>query len=282
MIKLTALLLISLSTLAHYGSDDRIEYHQIQNEKVKQAASAVAYQVDRPWLRGITFARFWKMLNYPLGERGVCSDERFSDQPTTRSNCSGVLVAPDILLTMGSCLTQHYCNNDLYYWMFDYHVDTPGVINEKWRSRGYYKCKEILKHVHDPSESLSYMLIRLNKVVKDREPIEISDNSNLVGPELTAIGHQRGMPMKIAPNAFAENFSDRHFLVSSDISGETKGSAIVNNDGELEGILLGGTKNFPDYANEGCGRSLSLDEKHPLEFALKTGFIKNLLKEYGY
>lgn len=268
--------LFSTSALSYYGEDNRIEFHDLKNKNLIKAAHAVAYQVDRPWLRGVTFAKYWKLKNYLLHDVGICSNERFATQPTTRSNCSGVLVAEDILLTMGNCLTKHYCNNDLYYWMFDYHVSTPNKINEKWRSRNFYKCKEIIKQVHNSQSGISYLLIRLKKKVKDRKPIAIDYSDINEQEELTVMGHPQGLPLKIAKKAQAYDYDENHFTTNSDITGETKGSILVNTTtGKLRGFLLGGTKNFTDNIGEGCKRANPEEDDYPLEFALKSKVIKN-------
>ena len=116
-----SLFLVPQIVFAIYGVDDRKDLFEVKDSAIKELAKSVAYQVDKNELKGWTFNRLWTLRTSTLENRRVCSDQRYAKQGAIRAECSGVLVGEDLLLTAGNCITEHYCYNDLYYWVFNYH-----------------------------------------------------------------------------------------------------------------------------------------------------------------
>jgi hypothetical protein len=275
------LILLSFQVHALYEDDSRIDLYQTKNKVILKASQAIAYQVDKHELRGWTFRRFWKIVTQPFSELSICTDTKFVDQYYVREGCSGVLIDEDILLTAGNCITEHYCWNDLYYWVFDYELQNKDQLIEKLPKKDFYKCDEVLTRAFDPQSGLSYALLKLKKKVVGRKPISLSDKLLIPSDtELMTLGHPKGLALKLATGARVYDQNETHFLINSDITGESKGSSIINSKtGELEGILIYGSKN---YVRQGVCLAPSQMRNHEAqELALKARMIREILKQWN-
>lgn len=263
---------VTSQAMAIYEADNRLDFHEIQDEKLKELSKSVAYQIYFDELKGWTFNKFWLILTSPLSARGICETERFAKHPVMRNDCSGILVGPKKLLLPGNCITEHYCSNGLFYFMFNYRHEDAGILDNMRNRNDFYQCKKILKRVYDPNTAMSYAIIELNKEVKGITPVAIA-KENVIDPkdELVAIGHPEGMPIKIANDAYVTDQNETHFLVSSDISGRSKGTAIFNlKTHELVGMLIYGTKNYDFSDGDYCQKAPVLPLSETKELALKV------------
>ncbi len=260
--------------MAIYDQDNRVDLYKLNDSKLKELSKAVAFQIYKDELRGWTFQRYWTIVTRPLSARGVCENERFADQPTMRNDCSGVLVGPKTLLMPGHCITEHYCWNDLFYFMFNYHQENGSALSLERHKDNFYKCEKVIKRVYDPSTAMSYALIELNREVKGIKPVKVS-KAKMIGSEseLVVVGHPSGLPQKIAQDAFVTDENETHFLVNSDIGGVSKGSAVFNLETyELEGMLISGSKDF-EVSRSGCKRALTYPMSEAKELGIKTRAI---------
>lgn len=275
---LLILLSLSLSSLSYYGEDSRKDFYQLTSSVEKNLARAVAFRLDKHELRGWTFQRYWKIVSKPFSDRNVCEGERFSSQQTIRRGCSAVLVSPKHLLTAGNCTRQHYCYNDLFYWMFNHHLEEEGIFPEKRHKKNFYKCEKVVKDAYDPEAGVSFSLLELEEEVVGVSPVKIADHDFIPEEdELITMGHTRGLPLKIAGGARVLDQNADFFLINSDIAAATRGAAIFNKRShELEGILIHGTPNYTN--NGGCLESVALQDSYGGEVAIKAKFIKRFLK----
>lgn len=266
---------LSLSAFAVYEDDNRVDFYKVQDPKVQELSKAMAFQIYFDELKGWTFNRYWEILIKPLSAEGICPNERFSDQPIMRNDCSGILVGPKKLLIPGNCITEHYCDNDLFYFMFNYHLESSTPLDVMRSKKNFYKCEKVLSRVFDPSSATSYAVIELNKVVEGITPVKISQAETIdAQDELISIGHPDGMPLKVAGQAFVADQNKTHFIVSSDIAGSSKGAGIFNaHTYELEGMLIGGSKNYVN-SDDGCKRTPVLPFSETKELAIKVNSIK--------
>ena len=271
--------MISTNVLALYGEDNRSEFYQLKDKKIQELSKAMAYQVERHYeLKGWTFNRFWTILTRSFEDAGICSSEKYSKQPSMRNNCTGVLIAPKLILTAGNCITDHYCKNDLYYWMFNYNLKSESSFNVKRSRKNFYLCKRLLTRVYDPSTATSYAVIELKKAVRGVTPVELSSKEELQdGDKVFTMGHLRGLPLKIDTGGRVFNSTQDYFFTNSDISGSTLGSGIFNSRTyKLEGLMVHGTRSHIKQGKE-CKEEQLLDDSDPSEFAIKVYPFKTFL-----
>lgn len=274
------LLAFGLNAFAIYGEDNRAEFSQIKDSKIKKTAQAVAYQLYKDELRGWTFQRYWRIVTRQFKEYGVCPNEKFADQPTMRKGCTGVLVGKKHLLTAGNCTTEHYCWNGLFYWMFNYHLNgDASEFNVKRHKKNFYQCEKIISRVFDPSAGVSYTLMELDDEVEGIEPVKVSFKDSIdEDQELISMGHVDGLTLKIADQVYVSEQDQNFFLSNSDIMGSSKGSALFNiKTMELEGIQIYGNPNYVDNGN--CKESYKIDSDKGEELSIKPNYIRNLLEE---
>lgn len=241
-----------------YGEDSRVDLGEVQDGLFYDLAKSTAAMVPRQSIqeRG-SFATITGSL---LADRGVCRDERFADQ-VTAAQCSGFLVAPDLLVTAGHCITgQRAC--DSHQWVFDFSIDVGshyqlGSTEFEVDTRNVYACTEIIEQLVDRSTGDDYALIRLDREVEDRLPLEFRRSGEIVDrTSLVVIGHPTGLPTKVASDSWVRDNRDQAFFVANlDTFGGNSGSAVFDAyNGVVEGILVRGEQDYVFDHEQNCRR----------------------------
>lgn len=262
-----------------YGEDNRIDVFETTNPDYQSYSSSTLARIDRRDLKGWTFNRIWELITTTLTENGICSDERFANQPTV-AGCTAFLVSPKHIVTAGHCISNQTCGNGSYYWLFDYHMPSLGEFDPRKSKHDYVSCKRIVKRVLDPRTHLDYALIELKKEVTNRAPLRFRREGQIqVGEKLVVIGHPSGLPTKIADNADVREVNDVFFKANLDTFGGNSGSPVINiSTGEVEGILVRGATDYIDDEEKQCKRPLRLDDSESYESATIITNIKELME----
>jgi hypothetical protein len=104
-------------------------------------------------------------------EMNLCPTERFVNEPSAAS-CTGALVGPDLVLTAGHCTSAPSdCENMVFG--FDYLVDENQVLPGFIPTEKVYFCKEIVSSKIE--NGLDYAFVRLDREVRDRKPLRVSE-----------------------------------------------------------------------------------------------------------
>jgi V8-like Glu-specific endopeptidase len=229
-----------------YGKDERVEAAYYPNQKVKELSRSVAGRVEKDLL--VKEGNIFKLPSQTLQNvMGVCATERFSTQ-TSFVECSGFLVASDLLVTAGHCVqTQTDCEQGK--WVFDYVLGSKS-LSEK----NVYSCKEIVSQ--DLSFLNDFALIRLDRSVIDRKPLAVRKRGE-VDPrsKLIVMGHPSGLPLKIDDNGSVREISSEqnYFVAELDAFGGNSGSPVLNQDTlEVEGILVRGDRDYSWSPEHSC------------------------------
>jgi V8-like Glu-specific endopeptidase len=239
-----------------YGEDDRVFASQSENELYQRLAASTAVQIKNDKLTlsedGLTFKINPEQLKDSFMD--VCEDEQFADV-INAGNCSGFLVGADLLVTAGHCMrSQSDCESG--QWAFNYKMVNLGVDSEV-KADQVYGCKEIVNQALSNGSKNDFALIRLEKEVVGREPLQFRTEGKIddVSP-LVVIGHPSGLPTVIADNAYVrENDNDFYFRANLDTFGGNSGSAVFNAEtGIVEGILVRGERDYRFDASSGCNR----------------------------
>ena len=229
-----------------YGKDERVEAAYYPNQKVKELSRSVAGRVEKDLL--VKEGNVFKLPSQTLQNvMGVCATERFSTQ-TSFVECSGFLVAPDLLVTAGHCVqTQTDCEQGK--WVFDYVLGTKS-LSEK----NVYSCKEIVSQ--DLSFLNDFALIRLDRSVTDRKPLAVRKHGEVdLRSKLIVMGHPSGLPLKIDDNGSVREIpsEQNYFVAELDAFGGNSGSPVVNQDTlEVEGILVRGDRDYSWSPEHSC------------------------------
>lgn len=257
-----------------YGEDNRIDTYQSTNPLFQQIAKSTAAQVhqDSIKIRG----NGAELRGKSLGEMfKLCEKERFYHQPFI-ANCSGFLVAPDIIVSAGHCFESgDMCSK--HSWVFDYKVDDEKQRNVTVPASSVYKCKEVLDQ--KLTDKLDYAIIRLDRNVTGRQPVKIA-NEIKKGTQVVMIGHPSGLPQKIADNAVIKSISDTEFKATLDAFQINSGSAVFNaGNGELLGILVRGKVDYRTNRQYKCTEpNTTSDDDEGEDVASFTQFLDSLIE----
>jgi V8-like Glu-specific endopeptidase len=261
--KLTLILLLTTSTLfaqnkVIYGDDNRKDLYEVRNQKIKELARSTAamvkyYQVAQAG------NRMSNITGMTLGMRGICDDQRFVKQ-LSAAECTGFLVAPDILVTAGHCIQNQYdCENNR--WVFDFAINDPQQVGNQIQvpMGNVYGCKEIIHQELNDRSRMDYAVIRLDRKVTDRAPLKVRTEGKLrKRTSLFVIGHPSGLPTKVADHAYVRRLKSNYFVANLDTFGGNSGSPVFNQTTlEVEGILVRGDKDYNERRRENC-----LEVKH--------------------
>ncbi len=185
----------------------------------------------------------------------------FLDQPAC-GNCTGFLIAPDILVTAGHCVeNMEDCEN--FAWVFDF---TKELLHLDWAdyveldNDNVYTCDDILT-TELVSGGGDWAVIRL-KEKSDRKPYKFRISNKIADNEdVFMIGSPSGLPLKLADNAWVGyNGNDNYFEANLDAFGGNSGGPVFDASGWIEGILVRGERDFVYDQDCDCIKVSVLDE----------------------
>lgn len=251
----TTALALSFNVLASnkviYGEDDRLDVFEATNSLHVELSESTAAMIPSSKIEDLD-AHSVKLGGSTLEQRGMCSSEAFAKQPTI-ANCSGFLVAKNLLVTAGHCIrSQSDCESNS--WVFDYKVDHSEQSEVIVDKTSVYKCKKIVSQSLDSATQNDYALLELEKEVVGKKPLKFRrEGKPAVGDELVVIGHPTGLPTKIAAGAKVRSINDVFLVANLDTYGGNSGSAVFNaTTGVIEGILVRGETDYNYDYEQGC------------------------------
>lgn len=225
-----------------YGNDGRFEVDSFYVFSYREMARSVAGRVKKniTWKSGDKY--HFEYLNLKM--MGISPLMAFSSQPVL-TDCTGFLVADDILVTAGHCVADQVdCLDSL--WVFDF--DTKVASKKVFKEVNTVGCKEIIKReVSDQEEYIDYAVIKLDRKVKDRKPLKFRTSGEVEkDSSVVMIGHPLGLPMKVTKGATVW-ITDFNWTFTSNLDafGGNSGSPVINEQtGLVEGILVRGSEDF--------------------------------------
>lgn len=232
-----------------YGEDNRVDVFESKNAAFIELSKSTAAMIESGNLKKI--AGQIQISAETLQDRGICAKERFSGQ-ISAANCSGFLIAPDVLVTAGHCIkSQSDCR--AYKWVFDYKVEYADQKDVTVSSSDVYSCKSIISRSLDQSTMDDYAVIKLDRRT-DRRPLSFRRSGKVTtGSDLVVIGHPTGLPTKIADGAKVRSLKSKYFQANLDTYGGNSGSAVFNvKTGEVEGILVRGENDYVTDRSGSC------------------------------
>lgn len=251
-----------------YGADDRQE---ALTSWAKPQASAVLLMTSRNFVVDEGDPNFVKLDFSPATGDGslinMCSNQRFAQQLTAGINCSGFLIAPDLVVTAGHCIVPYGRTQNAataactdFVWIADFAQPADGspLKVDKWPREKIFECAEVLDGQNPDFSSAQFApplfgddfaLIRLQKPITDRKPFMLSQERQ--APEkLYAMGFPLGLPMKLTgPARVMDQSYAKFYTANLDTFMGNSGSAIFDEKGLVHGILVRG---YPeDFITDG-------------------------------
>lgn len=282
MKNLLFLLLVTSPTFASdkaiYGSDSRMEVVESKNPLHQTLASSVAAMVAKDSIKSAGNG-LSSLDPTSLKKRlGVCSSERFAKQQSA-SDCTGFLIAPNLLATAGHCIADDMCKDNK--WVFDYKLakatDTQvGTV----KNSNIYSCKRVVDYEFGFFSVVDWAVIELDRPVTGRTPLKLSHTSPKKSDGVFVIGTPSGVPLKVATGIVNKHSDADYFSTNLDTFGGNSGSPVFNSKtGLVEGILVRGDVDYRrTWLGLGCAKSEIYSEKGGSEHVTRIKFVKDILK----
>ncbi len=227
------------------GEDDRRdEFSGDVSEELREIARATAMVIERPNVGEPVDGKI-TLTSERLGDAyQMCPDERFASQPST-GMCSAWLVAPDIMVSNGHCITsQADCEQKSF--VFDYAITEEGGDPNVVPESSVVACEQVLAWDNSSFCDVDFAVFKLARPVTDRKPVEVRGaEEELAADDLVIIGHPFGLPRKYALQGDVIEQGDNGFITTHDIFGGNSGSAIFDaKSGKVQGIMACGGSNL--------------------------------------
>ncbi|MCK5883619.1 MAG: trypsin-like peptidase domain-containing protein [Bacteriovoracaceae bacterium] len=233
-------------TKGTYGADNRHNLYDA-SDMWREKARSVAVLISNNQIEhsgDATDGIFINSRSHKAVNR-LCEGERFSSEPAP-GQCTGFLVAPDLMLTASHCLRFESSIKD-YKWLFDFgHFSESDDLTRSVLGNTYSSI-EIVERKVDLKSGLEYLLVRLDRKVKDRAPLEFRTSGTIgVGEPVVVIGSPSGLPLKVADNAYVREIKNEiYFTTNTDTFGGNSGSPVFNGiTGIVEGLLVRGDTDY--------------------------------------
>lgn len=235
-----------------YGEDDRQDLFLLTNPRIKELSHSIAGMTLKRNLGKKQSSSIIDLLTVPYGiQHNLCKDEKFFDQPTLM-NCSGFLIAPDLIATAGHCADEKFCA--ISAWIFDYSLKSESDPLNKMAENNIYYCKEIV--VQEKDSLVDYGIIKLDRPVLDRAILKLNFNKNIqLSTPIFTLGYPLGLPLKFTDKGRIRSVEKdyNYFTTDLDSFGGSSGSPVFNgNTYEVEGILVRGEYDFAWDSERNC------------------------------
>ncbi len=231
------------STRGVFGEDDRKEIKDAY--EFKDYARATAVMIPKSSISGnkVYASTLRSRLTKIYGSSNFDESVKFLDQPTC-ANCTGFLIAPDVLVTAGHCIEAMSKAKD-YVWLFDYTIESDFNANRGYFTidpKNVYEVKEIMgAYFQNLSTYTDYSVLRLDRK-SDRKPYRFRTGGNIgLFSDVNTIGSPTGLPLKLADNAYVvDNSYEKWFKNNIDGFPGNSGGPVFSPDGFIEGIHVRG------------------------------------------
>lgn len=226
----------SAGAMSVYGRDNRRDIHEVPAKGLRELSRSVValFKREKVSIDGKTAA----LSTIPLLEHlPIHPSERFAEQPAGAS-CTGALIAPDLVLTAGHCFRTTACADISF--VFDYAYQEAGQDPTVVPASSVYGCGTLLVRRDDDKDD-DWALVKLDRAVTDRQPLELETGTLEPGHPIFTIGHPFGLPAKYAGSAEVRESAPFGFTSDLDaLSGNSGGPVFSATTRKIVGLVSRG------------------------------------------
>lgn len=255
------LVCIPLTTLARqhgviYGTDGRQDLYEVLDPKIVQLARSTVAIIPSNFISEKNNETAVIKTYRPSDTLKVCSNERFANQDAA-ADCTGYLVAPDIIVTAGHCIeSAAECKSSRF--VFDFALYGTNDIYYEVPREKIVECGKLL-YTNNPDLAKNgpdLAVIRLSKPV-NRFPLQLEYQTTIRENDgVFILGHPLGLPLKYAGDAEVLKVESKSIL-RCDVDAYTgnSGSPVFNATSyRVEGMLISGEDDFVEEKGK-CSHS---------------------------
>ncbi len=269
---LVFIFLVGIQFNAHaiiFGTDNRVDVIR-DAYKNKFLAPAIAMSFGQPYAVPQKDSDLFNLDFYPAADSfnvGLCAEEKFSKQYANWLNCTGFLVADDVMVTAGHCLMFNHngvkpalvedgmtsmCSD--FDWLFDFTAKGNGQVSITDYSQSQTaRCAKVIYAEITPDiiekngkivgeYGLDFSIIKLDRLFPNRQVLKFANTAVMQKQRVFAVTYPSGLPMKVAYNArVLENQFANFFTTDLDISSGSSGGPVFNLQNEVVGIVVRGS-----------------------------------------
>lgn len=213
-----------------WGTDNRLDWHQISNEQVRKNADCVAAICD---VDALTEAgKGHVQLNVKkYGEAfNLCDSEPFFSQPIAGGRmATGFLVKEDIIATAGHIISEENLKNTRF--IFGFRMLDNSTARTKFPTENIYQGIKIINRIYRPTfDKSDWALVKLDRKVVNYPPAKISEGKISPGQQVYMIGHPLGLPLKYSAGASVRRIGDASFSADLDVFSGNSGTPVFRSD----------------------------------------------------
>ncbi|MBI4676431.1 MAG: trypsin-like peptidase domain-containing protein [Elusimicrobia bacterium] len=234
---------LALQAMPVYDDDDRRDPADTDDRAVLALAdSTVAlFPSDK-----VTVKDGWaELATKPYSEvLPLCEGERFAGQ-RVGADCSGALVAPDVILTAGHCVkSKAACGRT--FFVFGFRTGRDGTTPTRVPASEVYSCKAIVGRKLDSQAGSDWALIALDRPARGHKALGLDTAAVTKGLPVMVIGHPLGLPAKVAAKGAVRDASpEAYFTTDLDAFHGNSGSPVfASGSRRIVGVLARGDEDF--------------------------------------
>jgi Trypsin-like peptidase domain len=240
-----------------FKTDHRVDYDQVSDSAVRSLGNSVFTFVLKHDLVRTPDGRFEFAKHDTLQKAlGLCSGERFGEQTSVPTRCSGFVISSDLGVTAGHCVSPlevaNFCKN--YFIVFDYHMHPGGKASMILSKSSVYECDRISSLAFDPNgRSDDYAVLHFSRLIKHHPSLRYRKMGKIADQErVFMIGYPRGLAEKFSLDRKVSNNTDpSYFSADLDCFHGNSGSPVFNSKTlEVEGIFVRGEGDFPGASSD--------------------------------